>query len=340
MSVIGKPNKEALNPDGNINVPAMEMPTFRYLLAQERKTIKNILIQSPYALGDCVCAEPAIRYAVENFKGCDVSLLTSYPELFTHIPLKKMYYTKNGNPNWDDYYVLKCYYAADELQSDFIHNFNVAIGDYISTCLFKGQLPTQSRNIVLKPRRSEEFSPSMNVVIHAGKHWPSKTFPKIWWDEIISELLLNGVKPTLIGADIDDGKRGTVAVDSLGCHDLRNELTVMESVEVLQNAKVVLTNDSAPLHMAASGSAWIGFVSTVRHPDFVSHWRPDSSGKNQWAYKMHDFSKGRMWTDSEVNPIKNGSKYDVIDVKTLQSWLPDTHEVVEWTMGKLAESLI
>lgn len=340
MSIIQKPNSDKLDPRGNLNLPSMEVPSFRYLLAQERKTIKNILIRTPFALGDCVCAEPTIRFAIKNFTGCEVSILTPFPELFVHLKsgLKKILNTKSGSPVWDDYFVLDCYYAAEALHSEFVQNFNMSIPDYIATCVLKGQLPVSDRNITLKPTAIEEASvPPMQVVIHPGRHWVSKTFPKAWYDQITDGLLLNKVQVAFIGADMKDSDRGTVDVRTTGCIDLRNKLNVRQSISVLQRAKVVLTNDSAPLHMAASGNAWIGFVSTVRHPDFVSHWRPNKDGKNEWAFKMHDFSKGRMWADTDTSPIRNGSKYDIIDQPTLNSWLPKPDDVVDWVLEKLAD---
>jgi hypothetical protein len=286
-----------------------------------------------------VCAEPAIRYIAKHFTGCTISLLTTFPEVFSHLnKIEKIYDVNQGNPNWDKYFVLDCYYAAEALHSEFVHNFNMAIPDYIATCLLKGQLPVSDRNIVQIPTETERRSvPPRQVVIHAGRHWPSKTFPKYWWDEILSLLMLNRIQPTLIGANIDDKKRGTVDVDPTGCLDLRDKLTVRQSVAVLQQASVVITNDSAPLHMAASGDAWIGFMSTVRHPDYVSHWRPNENGRNVWAYKMHDFAKGRMWSGSDTSPLKNGAKYDVIDQATLCSWLPSPNDVVDWTLERLDE---
>lgn len=345
MSVIGKPNTDKLNPLGNVNVPAMEMPSFRYLLADERKTLKNVLIQSPYALGDCVCAEPAIRYAVKNFEGCEVSLVTPFPELYRHIPLKRVYKSSLEKPEWDKYYVLRCYYGADELQSEFVQNFNMAIGDYIATCLFKGMLPVADRNIILMPS-DIELMPARPIVIHAGKHWVSKTFPKKWWDAVIQGLVKLGHTPVLIGAKVDDGKRGYVEVDTNDCTDLRDKLTIMQSVSLLQNANVVLTNDSAPLHMAASGNAQIGYFSTVRHPDFVTHWRPTfTTRENTWGYRMRDLSNGHMWKRSDVTPNRNGGKYDVIDYETLMSWLPKPEQVIEWTdeyanLSGLAKSVV
>ncbi len=341
MSIIQKPTDEPLNPTfGNVNIPAMELPSFRFLLGQERRTTKNVLIQSPYALGDCVCSEPAVRHAVKNFKDCEVSLVTPFPELFRHIPLVKVYNTKDAKPDWDKYYVLKCYYGADELQSEFVQNFNMAIGDYIATCMFKGQIPTADRNIILEPTEHTYLRSDLKghkVVIHAGKHWAAKTFPTDWWNKVLALFTANGIVPTIIGADVDDGKRGTVAVNTEGCVDFRNKLSIMESTFVLQNAEVVITNDSAPLHIAASGNAWIGFISTVRHPDFVTHWRPDEMGKNQWGYKMKDFSLGRMWQDSDISPARNGAKYDVIDEKTLRSWLPEPEALVAWTLNKFTK---
>lgn len=353
MAVIQKPNSDALNPMNNTNIPSMEIPSFRYLLAQERGTLKNVLIRSPYALGDCVCAEPAIRYAVKNFKGCKVTLLTPFPEVFGHIKgLEQLLCTRDGFNDWDNYYVLDCYYPADALQSEFIQNFNMAIPDYIATCLFKGQIPVEDRNIILGDQNvASEMSPKFQIVIHPGKHWVSKTFPKTWWDEIISELLLNRISPVLIGADLEDGKRGTVQVNTLGCTDLRNKLSIMQSVEVLQNAHVVLTNDSAPYHMAASGNAHIGVFSTVRRFDFIGHWRPTITGsirnnttgevraltgsKNEWNYRITNLASGCMWQDTDVNPIRNGSKYDLIDQPTLLSWLPKPSVVVDWVLEKL-----
>ena len=165
MPVIARPDANPLNPTAQINVPCMELPSFRYLLSRERKTLKNVLIQSPYALGDCVCAEPAIRFAVKNFKDCAVSLVTPYPELFTHLELRQVLNQKTEkNINWDAYHVLRCYYGADEMQSEFVQNFNMSIPDYIATCLFKGQIPVEDRDIRLPfKEHSIEEMPAFDV---------------------------------------------------------------------------------------------------------------------------------------------------------------------------------
>jgi ADP-heptose:LPS heptosyltransferase len=347
MAVLEKPNTNKLDPSpqNKVSFPCMESPAFRFLLAQERRLLKDILIRTPYALGDCVCAEPAIRFAANNFKECKISVVTPFPELYRHIPLKKVYNTKDGNPDWDKYWVHECYHAAEALHGEFIHNFNMSIDDYIAVCLFKGMIPVSDRNIVLQPTDIELASiPPQQVVIHAGKHWISKTFPKKWWDEVIKQLINEKIAVALVGAKSED-KRGYVEVNAEGCLDLRDKLTVMQSVGVLQRADVVLSNDSAPYHIAASGTAEIGVFSTVRHFDFIGHWRPMidypqanemfSSRNNQWNYKIENLAKGQMWQNVDTQFGRNGAKYDVIDFQTLMSWLPTPEEVAAWALSKL-----
>jgi hypothetical protein len=320
----------------------MEVPSFRFLLAQERRLLKNILIRTPFALGDCICAEPAIRFAQKNFEGSTISLTTPFPDLYRHIPnIKKIYNVAKGEkPNWDDYYVFECYHAAEALQSEFVHNFNMAIEDYISVSLFKGMIPVKDRNIVLCPTELESQAfPPQEVVIHAGKHWVAKSFPKKWWDEVISELFELGITPTLVGARVDDGKRGYVEVNSEGCVDLRDKLSIMQSVAVLQRAKVVLTNDSAPYHMACStkgeiAESYVGVFSTIRNFDFIGHWRPSDFG-NQWNHRVENLAKGQMWQDTDVTPARNGGKYDVCNYETIMSWLPSPEFVAAWVQQKL-----
>ena len=128
------------------------------------------------------------------------------------------------------------------------------------------------------------------VVVHAGKHWPSKTFPKDWWDAVLAELKSRGFIPILIGADADDN-RSTVDVDPTGCLDLRNKTSLTESIWLTQQTKVLLTNDSSPLHMAVTGDAWIGFVATCKHPDYIKHWR-----NGQWSWRMENLGSWGVGT--------------------------------------------
>ncbi len=167
------------------------------------------------------------------------------------------------------------------------------------------------------------------LLIHPGRHWQSKTFPAVWWNAIISGLVKKGLNPIIIGANTDDN-RGTVDVDTQGCIDLRNKTSINDLMWLCKNAKVVLSNDSAPIHLAAAGDAWIGFVATCKHPDFITHWR-----KGQWQWREKNFGKGGLWDIIDYCPNKeNEVSAEFVPPEILESWLPEPEEMVEWATEK------
>ena len=42
------------------------------------------------------------------------------------------------------------------------------------------------------------------VVVHPGRHWPSKTFPSTWWDEVIEGLVGNDLPVVIVGKDLSE----------------------------------------------------------------------------------------------------------------------------------------
>lgn len=204
--------------------------------------------------------------------------------------------------------------------------------DFPSLCALRFQLPIADKNIILNPSTPTKIieTTSRDVWVHAGKHWPSKTFPKDWWDAVLKHLINANARPILLGADSDDN-RGTVDVDTANCLDLRNQLSITETVYYLQKAKVLLTNDSSPLHMAASGNAWIGFIATCKHPDYIKHWR-----NGQWSWRMENLGLGGIWDVLDYCPNKeNLITVDSVEESMLRSWLPEPETFAKWALDKL-----
>lgn len=296
---------------------------------------KNLLFKTWGGLGDEICTEPTLRYALNTFKDCDISLAAERPELFRHLNFKRVFDLKIEKPIWENYLCFETITPPQHFMFNYIAHMVTNCVDYPSICALRCQLPIAEKEIKIFPNEREiqeakKRLPSNGVIVHAGRHWQSKTFPKSWWDEVISRLYNNGALPVLIGADTDDN-RGTVDVDASFCVDLRNKMTIMETVALLQQAKVLLTNDSAPLHMAASGDAWIGYVATCKHYDLITHWR-----RGQWGYRMQNFGKGGIWeiinhlpnTDQEVSAERVPEEY-------LEKWLPQPSEMSDWAIAKL-----
>lgn len=326
-----------------ISVPINHLPLFRSQIAIQRQTSKKLLLRTWGGLGDQICAEPTLRFALKSFKDCEISLASEQPELFKHLRFHKVFDLNDVKPNYEKYFLFDTITPPDDsnLVWQFFSHMLTNCVDFPSLCALRCQLPVEDKEIKIVPLEPKQeiislfnsmdlSKPKKTVTIHAGRHWQSKTFPKDWWNALINNLVLKGIQPILIGADTDDN-RGTVDVDASKCIDLRNKLSVNDSIWALHHTTVLLTNDSAPLHMAASGGlAWIGFIATCKHPDFITHWR-----HGVWQWREKNFGLGGIWDIIDNCPNKDSKvSAEFVDEKILQSWLPDPSVMADWAAEK------
>lgn len=324
-------NNEHTSAD-RIVLPAMMLPGFRSTLAIQKGVEHKLLFKTWGGIGDQICAEPTLRFAVEEYKDCEIYLASELPELFSHLKFKKVFDLKTEIPIYENYLVFETISTPDEtnLVWQFFSHLLTHCVDFPSLCALRCQLPFKSKEVRLpdvgyKP----DFDLNKTVVVHPGKHWQSKTFPKAWWDTLITELHRNGLTPILIGAN-SDINRGTVDVEPNGCIDLRNKLSILETISLLKQSKMLLTNDSSPLHMAVDSDCWIGFVATCKHPDHITHWR-----RGEFGWRMQNLGKGGIWNHLDYCP----NKKDTLKVENvgdlLLQWLPDPKETADWAANKL-----
>lgn len=331
------------NIHGTMVIPTIGIPSARVMHAIENGIQNNFLIKSFNGLGDQVCSEPAIRYGIERFKGVEFTVESYNPELYQHLSLK-------GNFKYGDltesersrYFAFKTQFEPDHLAGEFFLHMFMNCVDHPALNMWRFQLPVEDRNVILAPVGeqliySHGVNSKTDVVVHPGRNWKSKTFPKEFWDKVLSRLKEQGARPLIIGGKcVFDDKGGTVEVDTSGCVDLRGIMSVMQTTAVLQSARVVLTNDSGPLHLAASGSAWIGYISTVKHPDFITHWRPNLHGKNEWGWRMENHSLGGLWETTDIAPNHNNCmQWGEMDHELMMSYLPDAIAYADWAFEKL-----
>jgi hypothetical protein len=292
------------------------------------------------------------------FKDCDISLASETPNLFRHLEFKRAFDLREESPNYDKYFLFDTITPPNDsnLVWCFMSHMLTNCVDFPSLCAFRLQLPTNEKDIRLRPKRPSTSplwgtlldAKSYGILIHPGRHWQSKTFPKSFWDKVIKTIIKKGVTPVLIGADTDDN-RGTVNVDSEECLDLRNELSIEESIWLCMNSKVLLTNDSSPLHMAAPGRAWVGYIATCKHPDMISHWRNPERAlstmgvnelaptNNVWNWREKNFSKGGVWDIIDFCPNKPQKvEAEFVPQDILESWLPDPEEYASWAVNKFS----
>lgn len=307
-------------------INAKDLPSYR--LAQETS---KIMMTTWGGLGDQVCAEPALRYAFKLFPNHEISLLTSFPELFSHLPFHKVY-TKDQTSelNEADYIVIHTNHHGG-IGSEFLHHHFTQPVDFSTLCAFQRQIPIKERIIRTPFPTVREF----DVLLHPGRHWPSKTFPREWWEAIALELSGRRINVAIVGKDISS-ELGTVEMDvPIGAVDLRNKLTLPEFVSQLLGTKVLITGDSAPLHLASSGTAHIGFVTTSKHPDHLLHYRARGFG-----WRMQNLGKGGYWEHDPGYPIRSDQyRIDLLPEGMLESVLPSPQEVVEYVLTCLNQGV-
>jgi len=324
-------NKHTVN--DKVQIPAMMIPGFRTILAVQNGVERNLLFRTWGGLGDQICAEPTLRYALNAFKDCNVSLASEQPQLFQHLKFHEVIDLNKSLPKYSNYLMFDTITPPDNtnLVWQFFSHMLTNCVDFPSMCALRFQLPVKDKEVKLADiGYNPDFSLDRAVIIHAGKHWQSKTFPKEFWDEVINTVIKNDAIPVLIGANTDDN-RGTVDVNTKNCIDMRNKLSIMQTVSLLKKSKVLLTNDSSPLHMAVDSDAWIGFIATCKHPDYIGHWR-----RGEWMWRMENHGKGGVWDIISYCPnVENEVSAEFVPERHLLSWLPEPKEFAEWGISKL-----
>lgn len=327
-----------LRRDTIIKVMAAVFPSFNVQCAVDRGTHRNFLINTWGGLGDQVCAEPAIRYALKTFDKCYITLLSEQPELFTHLKFKEVVHANNkSSVDMDKYLVFHSITPTNTLIWEFVSHMLTHCVDFPSICMWRSTLPNKDKEIVLPDyelKKEHYFDNKKTVVIHAGKHWASKTFPKEWWSQTVKEIKRNGQKVALIGHKGGAGVENTgyVEIDGSDTCDLRNRLSIPDLVAVLKHSKYLLSNDSSPIHIAAAGDAFIGMIASCKHPDYITHWR-----KGQFGYKTKNFGLDGAWNHINNNPAQrdDGKEVSIEDLPAglMEKILPQPADVAGYYKG-------
>jgi glycosyl transferase family 9 (putative heptosyltransferase) len=228
---------------------------------------RRIFLECSGALGDTVSVEPVVRYLREVMEPqADISIKTLWPEVFAHLALHPRTRILGPGDTAED----KGHLRLNLFPKPAIANFNMVHAvDYAALALFRGQLPRAHKGIKLAVNSEDPFGVENMVLIHPGKTWQSKTFPVAWWQAVIDGIRVHA-PVALIGRTYpEDDLRGTVDVDAKRCLDLRNKTTLGQLFAVIQNGRILVSNDSSPVHIAGAFKTPTIMISTAKHPDFI-----------------------------------------------------------------------
>lgn len=314
---------------GDIDAWKEEGPEYEYP--------RHLLITVGGGLGDQIDAEPVVRFLKEEaYPDSVISVISDFSRVFIHliddrfsVSHRKELKLKPGQP----YYHMETLPIPESEFGRFISHVLVHSTDYSSLSCLRTTLPNDKKQIKLKTTIEDvnELMEAMGgrlfrdlVLVHPGRGWASKTFPKEYWDRIIKGILDKGLTPCLIGKEIGEDQ-GLVVVDCPeGCVDLRSKLSLGALFTLISNARVLVSNDSAPTHIAGAFDNYHILIPTCKHPHHIMPWR----NGNQY-YKADALYKKLTIDGLDNKPTNlNGETVDKIPGGNLVDYLPEVDEVV------------
>jgi len=311
----------------------------------EIDTRRHIYISVTGGLGDQICAEPAVRFMRKHLYPKDEMVVaTHFPRLFKHLRKLGVEVCQQGMANLRNdtpYFIAESLPGPDKLQWSIVSHLLCHPVDYSSIALMKRTLPLVNKtiNFEVDPQDHSDLFELTGirdfmdfVVVHPGKHWETKTFPVEWWQTVIDGLVDTGEKVCVIGnndrgAAVDTnvlGDRGTVNVACRGgVVDLREKTTLGMLGALFSQAKTLISNDSAPIHLAGAFDIEIVLIPSCKHPDHILPYREGTQ-----LYKTLALYKNLIIDTVESRPTQ---VYPTsVDVKIMDwgKFLPSPGEVI------------
>lgn len=277
-----------------------------------------INIDAPGALGDCVATQPVVRYVKKLSPGAIVTVRTAFPEVFKGIGVETVGET--------DKFFVDGYYI--NLLPQYAHmSFNMMHPiDYAAIAAFGGSLPWSERDIILDPEwvplpvSEQGHRIERHILIHPGRTWDSRTLPADWWNAVIQGFREKHYPVAIIGKTLSDGTRGTVAIDADGCLDLRDQLDLNGLMCAIKQGRMLITNDSSPVHISGAFSKPTIMITSAKHPDFI--WPKRDPSLNITMGKP-------IAAGTPSIGIVNSTRLDLATDEEIRAVLPKPEEVVD-----------
>lgn len=294
---------------------------------------QKIFISVSGGLGDQINAQPAIRFMRKKvLPNAEIIVTTHYPRLFRDIEGIKVFEQGKFVAKPDTAYrVIESFPPPTSITYSVVGNLLCHTVDYCSIALLKRTLPFLDKSIRLNVSL-KDIQRVIDIVgirdlrkliiVHPGRHWESKTMPYEWWEEIINGLITEKISVCIIG------KTG-----SPGVWDFKDKKSIINLVDLLDldmlialvsQAKVLISNDSAPIHIAGAFDNWIIVIPTVKHPNHILPFRNGSV-----YYKTDALYKKLLLDDYSTSPFEMNEVAVAEMVDGWDKYLVDSGIVVE-----------
>jgi heptosyltransferase-2 len=126
------------------------------------------------------------------------------------------------------------------------------LGIQAKQSLFVPQLAPLQADIRTVESLMEPLAPRPVVAIAPGSTWPTKRWGTAHFAELVDVLVSTGAAVVLVGGGEDRTVAEEIGQERNGILNLCGKLTPLQSSEVLARCRVLVSNDSAPVHLASA----------------------------------------------------------------------------------------
>lgn len=271
---------------------AMDLEAWKQLKSKNYHVPKVLKISISGGLGDQIEAEPVVREICRLYPHDKIYVASHWPEIFEDLPYAKGRLIpidiRKHFIQEDIYNIFNTYSPPEDVAWKYMTHVFSHSCDFSSNLAIRRVLPPEKKNIILgyTVNHLNNMYEKLNVkkgyfndaiLIHPGRSWTTKTMSAEFWETIIYELIKDGRKIVVFGKDGKD-LQGIIPIkfDTEKVLDARDKLTFKESLSMLDNSFMLISNDSAPIHMAGATDIWIVGIYTAKHPAFVIPFRKGS----------------------------------------------------------------
>jgi len=284
------------------------------------------------ALGDEICIEPIARYVI-SMGLYDVRILSGYPQVFKHLNCPIGLVQGDITSNDEKYtYIPACPRHMSNTGIFMEHPFASFAQpllchpvDFVSLFMLRRMLPDKDKRPILTYSQEavNELTKlnalSIDVAFHIGATEKCRAFPQAYTQKIVDDLETLGIKVAIFG-------KTTRYTPEVRCNiDLVDKLDLDMLFAFIAISPIVLTNDSAPIHIAAAFNTYLLVVPTIRHPDRLLHVRNGSRYHNTRV-----LFKKLMFDDLNL-PLENivgDRKWSDVENRR-EEFLPEPHTVLK-----------
>lgn len=303
---------------------------------------KHIAVHVTGGMGDQITAEPVIRFMMENtYKGDEIILFSDWPELFSHLDVKAYKHrTQVMSPN--QYYQMNTLQSPEHESWQYMTHPLIHGVDFSALQCVRMILPLKDKGIRL-PLSKEAVDSFMqkvdgnalDVLIHPGRGWDSKTFPADVWQSYIDILVNDGKRVGVIGKRVSK-EQGIVEVDTSKCVDLIDKLSIPELIAAVAYTAVLISNDSAPIHIAGAFDNWIGLIATCKHPDKVLPFRGEDGRQDHKAEALESWPMYDMY-NHQPSQVE-GATIDYCTEEQMRRACPPAEYILDFVSDGLCDS--